>query len=56
MTNKCVTCGSTKFGLVHQRHFFLIFCSKRCKAVYLDRLAQETERIKSWHRWLYGLP
>jgi endogenous inhibitor of DNA gyrase (YacG/DUF329 family) len=46
MTVKCSTCGTTKFGLIRQRHYFLVFCSRRCKARYLDRLAQDTERIE----------
>ena len=54
MTVRCSTCGTTKFGLIRQRHYFLVFCSRRCKARYLDRLAQDTERIESWQRWLYG--
>jgi endogenous inhibitor of DNA gyrase (YacG/DUF329 family) len=56
MSVKCSTCGTTKFGLIRQRHYFLVFCSRRCKARYLDRLAQDTERIESWQRWLYGYP
>jgi len=54
MTAKCTTCGTTKFGLIRQRHYFLVFCCKSCKARYVDRLVHETERIKGLHRWLYG--
>ena len=54
MKQACAECGTTKFGLVRQRHYFLEFCSKRCKEKYLARLAQERERLKSWRRWLYG--
>jgi len=30
MTVKCSTCGTSKFGLIRQRHYFLVFYSKRC--------------------------
>jgi endogenous inhibitor of DNA gyrase (YacG/DUF329 family) len=48
MKQACAQCGTTKFGLVRPRHYFLEFCSKRCKEKYLVRLAQERERLKSW--------
>jgi endogenous inhibitor of DNA gyrase (YacG/DUF329 family) len=44
---RCDTCGG-KFGMVVQRWYGMRFCRKRCRELYLDKLAQDRDRIRKW--------
>ena len=44
---KCANCHRP-FGLVRHYWFRTQFCSKRCRRIYLDKAAQDRERMARW--------
>jgi hypothetical protein len=45
--NRCAECGG-KFGLICHRHWGLRFCRKACKDVFVEKLARDKERMRTW--------
>ena len=50
---RCAHCNG-KFGLTQHRWYNVAFCSKRCREKYLDKLAQDRDRIKAWFGFVGG--
>ena len=44
---RCMQC-SGRFGLTRHRWYTAVFCSKRCREKYLDKLAKDRERLRQW--------
>jgi endogenous inhibitor of DNA gyrase (YacG/DUF329 family) len=52
---QCSECRG-RFGLIRSRYWASQFCSKKCREVFLQRLADERTRINKWLRFLAQPP
>jgi endogenous inhibitor of DNA gyrase (YacG/DUF329 family) len=43
----CAQCGG-KFGLIRQRWHGYQFCSKKCRATFLENFSREKELVRAW--------
>lgn len=53
--NSCSKCRG-KFGLIRHNWWGHQFCSKNCKAAYLEMLEKERVRLRRWFAFLHGHP
>jgi hypothetical protein len=44
---RCAYCGG-KFGLIRHRWYAQQFCRKKCRVSYLNKLAEDRQRLTRW--------
>jgi endogenous inhibitor of DNA gyrase (YacG/DUF329 family) len=49
-TRRCVHCSS-KFGLIRHRWYTRQFCRKRCREAFLNKLAEDRQRLRAGATW-----
>jgi hypothetical protein len=48
---KCAYCGG-KFGLIRHRWYAQQFCRKQCRVSYLNKLAEDRQRLMRWFSFI----